>query len=195
MEYLNKIIQADAYEGMKLLPNESINTIITSPPYWQKRDYHDPGQLGLEADPHTFVMRLVRIMKEAYRVLRNDGTLWVNIDDTYAGSVKKRKHNDYGGLTSKGTREHYPQNTPQFFNGHFKKKDLIGIPWMFALGMRGGVLVHNQDMQRWVQLLEVAINNKNWSVVETVKKQIELSNYLRMFDKLGWYLRGDDNLE
>jgi DNA modification methylase len=105
-------LNGDARETLRTLRGESVHTIVTSPPYYALRDYQRGGQIGREATPEAFIERLVRVFREARRVLRSDGTLWVNIGDTYAGSSWK-------GVP------HGP-----------KRKDLIGIPWMLALALR-----------------------------------------------------------
>ena len=86
MDY--KIIQGDAFEVLKTLADESIDCCITSPPYFNLRDYGMDGQIGLEKTPQNYVAKLVSVFKEVKRVLKRDGTLWVNIGDCYAGSGK-----------------------------------------------------------------------------------------------------------
>lgn len=84
----NTIIQGDALTELKKLPEESINCVMTSPPYWALRDYGVEGQLGLEPTFDKFIDNLCSVFDEVKRVLRNDGTCWVNIGDTYFGSGK-----------------------------------------------------------------------------------------------------------
>lgn len=81
------------------LADESVQCVVTSPPYWGLRDYGFPGQLGLEATPEAFVASMVAVFREAWRVLRHDGTLWLNLGDTYAtGAGKVGKCPGGGGL-------------------------------------------------------------------------------------------------
>ena len=80
------ILVGDALAMLRTLPDESVQTCVTSPPYWGLRDYGVDGQLGLEKTPAEYVSRLVAIFAEVRRVLRDDGTLWVNLGDSYAGS-------------------------------------------------------------------------------------------------------------
>ncbi len=82
MEWINKVIQGDSKEILQLYPQESVHTIICSPPYWNLRDYGRRGQLGFEGADSDYVNDLVDIFNQAYRVLRDDGTLWINIGDT-----------------------------------------------------------------------------------------------------------------
>jgi len=84
---LNKIICGNALTSLKSLPNESVNCIVTSPPYYALRDYGVNGQIGLEKTPETYIENLVNVFSECKRVLKNDGTMWVVIGDSYAGSI------------------------------------------------------------------------------------------------------------
>ena len=84
------ILIGDVRERLKELPNQSVNCCITSPPDWGLRDYGNDGQIGLEQDPDDFIAELVAVFREVKRVLHDDGTLWVNIGDSYAGSGKGR---------------------------------------------------------------------------------------------------------
>lgn len=124
---LDTIVQADALSFMQTLSDESVNTIVTSPPYWKLRDYNIAGQLGLEPTMAEFVENLMLIFQEARRVLRNDGTCWVNLGDNYAANrghqVIDNKHKDVGN------------NGSMVVPPGLKRKDLCGIPWrvVFAL--------------------------------------------------------------
>src|SRR6185503_1075471 len=94
------ILCADALEGLASLPSEIADCCVTSPPYWGLRDYGTNGQLGLEKTPEEYVARLVGILREAARVLRPDGSLWLNLGDSYAGSwgAQSRGHETRGSL-------------------------------------------------------------------------------------------------
>ena len=85
---VNKIIQGDCLEVLKMLPDESIDCCVTSPPYWGLRDYGTPGQIGLESTIEEYVAKMVEVFREVRRVLRADGTVWLNIGDTYCNSDK-----------------------------------------------------------------------------------------------------------
>ncbi|WP_302807151.1 DNA methyltransferase [Cloacibacillus porcorum] len=82
------IYTGDALEILSTMPGESVNCIVTSPPYYALRDYGVEGQIGLEATPEEYISRLVAVFDEARRVLRGDGTLWLNLGDSYSGSGK-----------------------------------------------------------------------------------------------------------
>jgi DNA modification methylase len=124
-----RIINADVLAGLAELPDESVHMVCTSPPYYGLRCYGMDGQIGLEATPEAFVARMVEVFREVRRVLRKDGTCWVNLGDTYAagglgaGSGKQ--------LTNVGSNMP-PRKAPD----GLKPKDLIGIPWRVALALQ-----------------------------------------------------------
>lgn len=87
----NIILNGDCIEHMKELPEKSINMCMTSPPYWALRDYGVEGQLGLESTYEEYITKLCDVFDEVKRVLRDDGTCWVNLGDTYGGSRGEMK--------------------------------------------------------------------------------------------------------
>ena len=138
-----RIIIGDSREQLKLLPDESVHCIVTSPPYFGLRDYGCEGQIGLEQTPDAFVDELVSLFREARRVLRDDGTLWLNLGDSYANDTKwggqtSGKHvTALQGDTGIGRRR---QNTG------LKSKDLIGIPWRVAFALQADGWYLRQDI-------------------------------------------------
>lgn len=120
-------------------------TIVSSPPYYALRDYGVVGQLGLEKTPEEFIANMVKVFREAWRVLRDDGTLWVNIGDSYASTGGKSRTNSInthrgGGPDTKNIqRDRKPPS-------NLKNKDLIGIPWMLALALRADGWYLRQDI-------------------------------------------------
>lgn len=138
---LNKIHNYNCLEGLKLLPDNFVNTIVTSPPYWGLRDYGVDDQLGLETHPKEYIERLVEIFNEARRVLREDGTLWLNIGDTYNTQPAGQKTVE--ALKASGTVGNLHESNLKaskkrkiIRDGDLKPKDLIGIPWMVAFALR-----------------------------------------------------------
>lgn len=133
---LNKIYHGDALEVLKTFPSEYVNTCITSPPYWGLRDYGVDNQLGLENTPEEYVCKVVEIFREVKRVLRNDGTLWLNLGDSYNSSPS---NNQGRGIENSGVglREG-ARNLGRVKRdvAACKPKDLIGIPWMVAFALR-----------------------------------------------------------
>ncbi len=132
---LNKILQGDSLEVLKTLPSESINCCVTSPPYWALRDYGVKGQLGLEPNFNDYINKLCDIFDEVKRVLRKDGTLWVNIGDTYSGAGSGQK--DTGKCVYK-TNDFRKNPTKT----NLQDKSLCNIPARFSIEMqnRGWIL-------------------------------------------------------
>ena len=137
---VNNILCGDALLTLKDLPPESVNCCITSPPYYGLRDYGVSGQIGLEQTPEQYIARLVDVFREVRRVLTRDGTLWVNIADSYAGSGKGAWKRDEAAKAH--TKQRYildcdnpavqmPKVWPTV-----KAKDMIGIPWLLAFALR-----------------------------------------------------------
>jgi DNA modification methylase len=128
-----RIITGDALTELNRLPEGSVHCCVTSPPYYGLRDYGVDGQLGLEATPDAYVAAMVGVFREVRRVLRSDGTLWLNIGDSYANDGK------WGGKTS---GKHVPALAGDTGIGRrrqntgLKSKDLIGIPWALAKALR-----------------------------------------------------------
>ncbi len=129
----------DCREILKKLPTGSVNCCVTSPPYYGLRDYGSNQQIGLEDSPDEYIEKLADIFDEVKRTLRDDGTLWINIGDSYAGSSKGTAHRpvsssvhvqntNHGSLTIKDTNS--------YKGGDIKARDLIGIPWMLAFELR-----------------------------------------------------------
>lgn len=129
---LNKIIQGDSLEVLKTLPSESVDCVITSPPYWALRDYGVEGQLGLEPTFQEYITKLCDIFDEVKRVLKKEGTCWVNLGDTYGGSGK--------GVGGKNSKESFTFDKKPKENG--VSKSLTMIPERFAIEMvnRGWIL-------------------------------------------------------
>lgn len=138
MEFLNKIILSDCLEGIKRMPDSSVDCCISSPPYWGLRDYGVDGQIGLEENYSEFIAKLIELYSEIQRVLKPTGTCFVNLGDTYSG-------------TKQGNTE--TNKNPKLVTDSFKKekvktiqdKSLLMIPERFAIGMIDtGWILRNQ---------------------------------------------------
>ena len=105
---MSEVLCGDAAEVLKTLPQGSANMCVTSPPYYGLRDYGEENQIGVEQTPQEYIERLVEVFAEVYRVLTDDGTLWLNIGDMYANRTWET----------------------------VKQKDLMGIPWALAFALR-----------------------------------------------------------
>ncbi|MFA5409618.1 MAG: site-specific DNA-methyltransferase [Bacilli bacterium] len=129
----------DCLEILRTLPTESVNCCVTSPPYYGLRDYGVSGQIGLEQSPEEYVAKLVDVFREVRRVLRDDGSFWLNLGDSYAANrgyqVPDNKHIDVGN--SKG------MNATSI---GLKPKDLIGTPWRVAFALQADGWYLRQDI-------------------------------------------------
>ena len=131
------VILGDAMEVLRTLEPESVQTCVTSPPYYNLRDYGTEGQIGMEDTPEEFVDKLVTVFREVRRILRPDGTLWVNIGDSYA--TRSGRQPPTNTRNSCGHTEKRPPTG-------YKYKDLIGVPWMLAFALRADGWYLRQDI-------------------------------------------------
>ncbi len=141
------ILTGDCLEVLRGLPDGMAQTCVTSPPYYGLRDYGHAGQIGLEATPDAYVARLVDVFREVRRVLRDDGTLWLNLGDSYAragGTDRQISSTGKVGNTLK-TLEMLPCRKQAPPDG-LKEKDLLGIPWMVAFALRADGWWLRQDI-------------------------------------------------
>lgn len=120
------VIHGDTREVIRQLPNDTFQCAVTSPPYWGVRDYGVENQIGAEPDLDAYIKDLVAIFREVRRVLKTDGTFWLNIGNTYTSGGRKWRDEDE---KNKGRGMSYRPPTPP----GLKKKDLIGIAWLLAL--------------------------------------------------------------
>lgn len=152
---------------LRQLDDGSVQTCVTSPPYWGLRDYGVEGQLGLEATPQEYVAELVAVFREVRRVLRDDGTLWLNLGDSYAGSGRGGYiggSSTLGGSTTAQDQSRVARGSQKAAGKHegaraggaigrawvppppgLKEKDLIGIPWRVALALQDDGWYLRQD--------------------------------------------------
>jgi DNA modification methylase len=137
----NVIINENCITGLKKLESNSIDCCITSPPYFGLRDYGTDEQIGLEETPEQFVSALVEVFREVKRVLKDDGTLWLNLGDSYAGSGGAG--NQFGQL-DKGLAKYKQSGNPKYIG--LKPKDLIGIPWRVAFALQADGWYLRQDI-------------------------------------------------
>ena len=141
------ILIGDCRARLADLPAGSVNTCVTSPPYFGLRDYGHDGQIGLEDTPAAFVAQMVEVFREVRRVLRDDGTLWLNLGDSYAGYHGNKNAETPTSATNgwtNGTNENARTSTANR-NG-LKQKDLIGIPWRVAFALQEDGWYLRQDI-------------------------------------------------
>jgi DNA modification methylase len=141
---LNKIIFGDCIEVMNKLISDGIRvqTCITSPPYFGLRDYGVDGQIGLEETPEAYVDKMVKVFRCVRDLLADDGTLWLNLGDSYAGSGK----GPAGNLGKTHNERHLEHKHSKIVPDDCKPKDLIGIPWLVALALRADGWYLRQDI-------------------------------------------------
>jgi DNA modification methylase len=138
------IYVGDNRQSLRRLPEKSVQVVVTSPPYWGLRDYGAEGQIGLEQSPDAYVEELCQVFDEVWRVLKDDGTVWLNLGDSYA-SMRDSKvtpdslRNGDGTKVAQGAANRNPKVLKE---AGLKHKDLVGIPWRvaFALQARGWYL-------------------------------------------------------
>ena len=139
-----RILRGDCIDMLRTLPEVSVHCCVTSPPYFGLRDYGVDGQIGLEPTPDEFVAKLVDVFREVHRVLRDDGTLWLNLGDSYAANRAYQvpstkggpKHSDSQSAGGKGS----------VVPDGLKPKDLIGIPWRVAFALQEAGWYLRQDI-------------------------------------------------
>lgn len=132
--WLNRCHFGDCLETLRQMPDGLVQTCVTSPPYFGLRDYSGgAAEIGREKTPDEFVAKLVSVFREVRRVLRDDGTLWLNIGDSYAGAGPNRQTGFNGQSRSGKYGDGTDRRKPII---GFKPKDLIGIPWMLAFALR-----------------------------------------------------------
>lgn len=134
-----KILQGNCLDKLKELPDQSINTCITSPPYWGLRDYGEEKQLGMEDTPEEFVNNLVEVFREVKRVLRDDGTVWLNLGDTYSATRWSNTPSTTG--ISQSHSDIVLQKKTKL-----PDKNLVGIPWRVAFALQQDGWYLRQDI-------------------------------------------------
>ena len=136
-----RIIVGDCVEELRKMQSASVHCCVTSPPYWGLRDYGVAGQLGLESTPQEYVEKMVAVFREVRRVLRDDGTLWLNMGDTYGtGTTAPRQ----AGKRGIGASQQLAQDAVPRAGG--MAKQLLGIPWKLAFALQADGWYLRQDI-------------------------------------------------
>jgi len=136
-----KIINADCRDAIRSLPDQSVHCCVTSPPYFGLRDYGVDGQIGLEPTPDEFVAAMVEVFRDVKRVLRDDGTLWLNLGDSYVNAKGQP-----GGVDPKQPARRHGLRPQDVMLPGLKRKDLIGIPWRVAFALQADGWYLRQDI-------------------------------------------------
>ena len=176
----NSIITGDALTELRQLPDDFVDCCVTSPPYYKLRDYGIAGQIGLEETVEEYIARLIAVFREVFRVLKHDGTLWINIADCYSGSGKGgANYPDNAKQYKQGTNRGSVANTLPMANAdNCKPKDLIGIPFLLAFALRA-------DGWYWRQTI---VWEKPNAMPESVKDRCTTAHeYILLFSKSQHY--------
>ena len=141
------LLIGDCFQKILEIKEQSVQTIVTSPPYWGLRDYEENSdQIGQEPSPEMFVSKLVKLFGLCKRILKDDGTLWLNLGDTYFGA--KGGHWEGGNsITNDATGHAYrlKKKAPEK-HSYLKTKDLVGIPWQVAIALQKDGWYLRQDI-------------------------------------------------
>lgn len=156
----HRVLIGDCIESMRTLPDKSVQMCVTSPPYYGLRDYGVDGQIGLEETPAEFIARLVEVFREVRRVLRDDGTAWVNMGDSYAGSRCGGNSQSITGVgrdesvtaararrtVASRRRDNEAIPRSDYAVPGFKPKDMMGMPWRLAFALQDDGWYLRQDI-------------------------------------------------
>lgn len=181
-----EIVQGDAIQLLKRLPETSVHCCITSPPYWGLRDYGVNGQIGLESTPEQYVDRLVAVFSEVRRVLRPDGTLWLNLGDSYATGAGKVGNCPGGGRQGTAWAKKGLATSPNRMPiAGLKPKDLVGVPWRVAFALQA---------DGWYLRSDIIWHKPN-VMPESVKDRPTKSHeYILLFSKSKNYFYDQDSI-
>ena len=131
------LYHGDALTVLRELPAESVHCCVTSPPYWGLRDYGTEGQLGLEPTPEEYIARMVEVFREVRRVLRSDGTLWLNLGDSYSSATKGASGDESSTLSPSGVRvQRAAHRCADYRDAGIARKQLLGSPWRVAFALQ-----------------------------------------------------------
>ncbi len=165
------LICGDTEQVLGQFPGGVFQTCVTSPPYWSLRDYNIPGQIGLEPSVHGYIDHLARVFDQVRRVLRDDGTLWLNIGDSYtSGGRTWRATDKKNPIRAMSTRPPTPEG--------LKPKDLIGVPWMLAFALQ---------KQGWYLRADLIWNKPNCQPESVKDRPTRSHEYLFLFSKSEHY--------
>jgi site-specific DNA-methyltransferase (cytosine-N4-specific) len=189
MEDINHLLDtvqlSDSLGFLRTLPDECVNSIVTSPPYFGQRDYGHEAQIGLEETAQEYIDTLVGVCREARRVLKRDGTFWLNIGDNYVGATSQHREGGSQGITSRYSRKHMngipttgrSRRNKAFYAMGLPMKSLVGMPWRVAFALQS---------DGWILRCDIVWHRPSSS--ESVKdRPTHAHEYVFMFAKSQWY--------
>jgi site-specific DNA-methyltransferase (adenine-specific)/site-specific DNA-methyltransferase (cytosine-N4-specific) len=162
-----ELLVGDARQLLLQMPDGYFDCIVTSPPYWGLRDYGVPGQIGAEATVDDYIADLVQLLREARRTLADDGTLWLNIGDSYTSGGRTWRDTD---AKNKGRAMKYRAPTPE----GLKSKDLIGVPWKLAFALQA---------DGWYLRSDIIWNKPNCQPESVKDRPTRAHEYIFLFSK------------
>jgi DNA modification methylase len=196
---MSRTIIGNCLEVLPTLDAGSIHTVVTSPPYFGLRDYGHADQIGLEASPEDYIARLVEVFREVKRVLRDDGTLWLNLGDSYNSIITLANNRKWreGSARADGdirTDGQSRRNRDGIHAPGLKAKDWIGIPWRVALALQSdgaNSREHMLQMDRMIAAITDSYDSRDeWP--DRISEQVEQFELERIdANQGGWYLRQD----
>lgn len=162
-----RLVVGDARKVLKDFPDDHFQCVVTSPPYWGLRDYGIDGQIGAETDVNVYIEDLVALFREVRRTLRSDGTLWLNIGDSYTSGGRTWRDID---SKNKGRGMDYRAPTPE----GLKPKDLIGVPWKLAFALQA---------DGWYLRTDIVWNKPNCQPESVKDRPTRSHEYIFLFSK------------
>ncbi len=164
--------QGNVLDALRALPDECVHCCVTSPPYWGLRDYGVAGQIGLEKTPEEYTARLVAVFEEVRRILRKDGTLWLNLGDCYSSYFSKRSSWDPSGTKQQSNNGSLAAPSREVRG--LKPKNLVGIPWRVAFALQA---------QGWYLRQDIVWNKPNPMPESVEDRPTRAHEYLFLFSK------------
>jgi len=143
---MNEILHGDVIEKLKELETGTVQCVVTSPPYWGLRNYQVEKQLGLEKTPEEYVEKMVEVFRQIKRVLKHDGTVWLNLGDSYAGGGRNSGNSLENTSDKQKTQIHSMSVGKAIVPQGLKPKDLVGIPWRVAFALQADGWYLRQDI-------------------------------------------------
>ncbi|MCD4654457.1 site-specific DNA-methyltransferase [bacterium] len=174
-----RLLPGDSRKLLKTIPDELFQCCITSPPYWGLRDYNTDGQIGSEDDVHDYVKDLVLVLREVKRTLKKDGTLWLNIGDSYTNSNQKWRAKDKKNVARAMS---YRPPTPE----GLKPKDLVGVPWRLALALQ-------ED--GWYLRSDIIWHKPNCQPESVKDRPTRSHEYVFLFSKSKYYYYDNESIK